>query len=193
MLREPVAAPVSRIETTCRVVDDPVELEMMRPAWLALMSRSETNELMLGPDWLLTWWDVFGPHQGRELCAIAFHEGKRLVGFAPLLQRRSWYRDLLPLRRLELMGVPAAEIARLERERKASSNLTLTSPVSGTVLERTVSDGQNVSPDTPLFTIADLRRVWVLADLYEMDVARLKSGARAEFSVDGMPGRTFVQ
>jgi len=95
-------------------------------------------------------------------------------------------------RRLQLMGVPTSEIARLERERKASSNLTLTSPVTGTVLERAVSDGQNVSPDTPLFTIADLRRVWVLADLYEMDVVRLKSGARAEFSADGMPGRTFV-
>jgi len=95
-------------------------------------------------------------------------------------------------RRLELMGVPLPEIARLERERKASSNLTLTSPVTGTVLERMVSDGQSVGPDTPLFTIADLRRVWVLADLYEMDVARLRPGARAEFSADGIPGRTFV-
>jgi Cu(I)/Ag(I) efflux system membrane fusion protein len=95
-------------------------------------------------------------------------------------------------RRLELLGVPAPEIARLERERKASSNLTLTSPASGTVLERMVSDGQSVSPDTPLFTIADLRRVWVLADLYEMDVARLRSGARAEFSADAIPGRTFA-
>lgn len=94
-------------------------------------------------------------------------------------------------RRLELMGVPANEIARLERERKASSNLTLTSPVSGTVLERLVSDGQSVSPDSPLFTIADLRRVWVMADLYEMDVARVRPGASADFTADAIVGRRF--
>jgi len=95
-------------------------------------------------------------------------------------------------KRLELMGVPAAEIARLEREQKASSNLLLTSPVSGTVLERTVSDGQSVGPDTPLLTIADLTRVWVLADLYEMDVARVHVGARAEFTTDAFPDRHFA-
>jgi Cu(I)/Ag(I) efflux system membrane fusion protein len=95
-------------------------------------------------------------------------------------------------RRLELMGVPAGEIARLEREQKASSNLTLTSPVSGTVLERTVSDGQSVGPDTPLLTIADLSRVWVLADLYEMDVARIRVGAPAEFTTDAFPDRRFA-
>jgi Cu(I)/Ag(I) efflux system membrane fusion protein len=95
-------------------------------------------------------------------------------------------------KRLELMGVPAAEIARLEREQKASSNLLLTSPVSGTVLERTVSDGQSVGPDTPLLTIADLSRVWVLADLYEMDVVRVHVGARATFTADAFPDRPFA-
>lgn len=94
--------------------------------------------------------------------------------------------------RLELMGVPVNEIARLERERKAATSLVLTAPVSGTVLERLVSDGQSVTPDTPLFTIADLGRVWVMADLYEMDLPRVRPGARATFTADALGGRTFT-
>jgi Cu(I)/Ag(I) efflux system membrane fusion protein len=93
--------------------------------------------------------------------------------------------------RLRLLGVPDDEVARLERERTASSRLTLRSPVTGTVLERNLLEGQYVGADTPLFTVADLSRVWVLVDLYEMDLGRVKVGDRARFTADGLPGRTF--
>lgn len=93
--------------------------------------------------------------------------------------------------RLRRMGVPPEEIARLERERKPSSRLTLRSPVTGTVLERNVVEGQYVGADTPLFTVADLSRVWVVLDLYEMDLARVHVGDRARFTADGLPGRVF--
>ena len=93
--------------------------------------------------------------------------------------------------RLRLMGVPDDEVTRLERERTASANLALRSPVTGTVLERNVVEGQYVGPDTPLFKVADLSRVWVLLDLYEMDMGRVHVGDRAHFVADGLPGRTF--
>jgi Cu(I)/Ag(I) efflux system membrane fusion protein len=47
------------------------------------------------------------------------------------------------------------------------------------------------APRRPLFTVADLSRVWVLVDLYEMDQGRVKVGDRARFTADGVPGRTF--
>jgi len=93
--------------------------------------------------------------------------------------------------RLRLLGVPDDEVARLERERTASSQLALRSPVTGTVLERNLIEGQYLGADTPLFTVADLSRVWVLVDLYEMDLGRVKVGDRARFTADGLPGRTF--
>ena len=93
--------------------------------------------------------------------------------------------------RLRLLGVPDEEIARLDRERKPSSQIALRSPVTGTVLERNVVEGQYVGADTPLFTVADLSRVWILVDLYEMDLGRVKVGDRARFTADGLPGRTF--
>ena len=94
--------------------------------------------------------------------------------------------------RLGLLGVPAAEIARLEAERSAATRLVLTAPFAGTVLERGVVEGQFVGADTPLFSLADLSRVWVLADLYEMDLGRVHAGDAAGFSAGALPGRTFA-
>lgn len=89
---------------TCHVVTDLAETENLRPAWTALLERSRHNELTQSPDWLLTWWRVYGPLQGRQLRLVQFSDGCRLVGLAPLLRRRCWYHGLLPFRRLELVG-----------------------------------------------------------------------------------------
>jgi len=91
--------------------------------------------------------------------------------------------------RLRLLGVPEDEIRRLAREGTAGDRLTLRSPVSGTVLERGVAEGQYVGADTPLLSLADLSRVWVLADLYEMDMSRVHAGDRVRFTADALPGR----
>jgi Cu(I)/Ag(I) efflux system membrane fusion protein len=93
--------------------------------------------------------------------------------------------------RLRLLGVPDEEIRRVESEREATTRLTLRSPVTGTVLERGVSEGQYVGADTPLFTVVDLSRVWVLADLYELDLERVRVGDRARFTADALPQRPF--
>jgi len=93
--------------------------------------------------------------------------------------------------RLQLLGVPPEEIHRLEKEHLAQATLALRSPVAGTVLERGITSGQYVGAETPLFTIADLSRVWVLVDLYAMDVARVGPGDRAVFTSDALPGRSI--
>jgi multidrug efflux pump subunit AcrA (membrane-fusion protein) len=93
--------------------------------------------------------------------------------------------------RLRLLGVPTEEIQRLARDGTAEMRLVLRSPVSGTVLERGVVEGQYVSADTPLLTVADLSRVWVLADLYEMDYSRARIGDPARFTSDALPSRDF--
>lgn len=96
------------------------------------------------------------------------------------------------LQRLKLMGVPEDELARLARERTPSTKLVLRAPVSGTVLERGVAQGQYVGPDTPLLTLGDLSRPWILADVYEMDLGRVHLGDLATLTVDAVPGETFA-
>ncbi len=102
----PAAAPPP---LTCTVVDDPARLEALRPQWLDLLARSAANEPMLAPPWLLTWWRVYGQGTGRRLRVGLFADGDRLVGLAPLVARRRWYRPGIPFRRLEPLGADMDE------------------------------------------------------------------------------------
>jgi CelD/BcsL family acetyltransferase involved in cellulose biosynthesis len=97
-----LTAPARALE--CTVASDVTQAEALRPEWSELLERSERNELTQSPDWLLTWWRVFGGLHGRQLRLGLFHEGERLVGLAPLLRRRHWYRGLLPFCRLEFLA-----------------------------------------------------------------------------------------
>jgi cobalt-zinc-cadmium efflux system membrane fusion protein len=71
------------------------------------------------------------------------------------------------------------------------SRFLLRTPVSGTVIERTVAVGQMVDPAKPLFEIADLSRVWLIVQAFERDAVRVKMGAPARITLPAIPGRTF--
>lgn len=81
---------------------------------------------------------------------------------------------------------------------KAERNLsyaTITSPISGVVIDRAVEEGQTVAAgfETPtLFTIAaDLTQMQVVADVDEADIGGVKEGQRVSFTVDAYPDDTF--
>src|SRR5579884_1920827 len=77
--------------------------ERLREDWVGLLARCERPELMLTPDWLLTWWDVYGSQQGRQLRLGLFYEDNRLIGLTPLVRRWHTYLPGLPFRRLEFL------------------------------------------------------------------------------------------
>jgi Cu(I)/Ag(I) efflux system membrane fusion protein len=52
-------------------------------------------------------------------------------------------------------------------------------------------DGQRITPETELYKIADLSRIWVIVDLYEDDMPWVGVGDSAEMKVAGVPGQTF--
>jgi CelD/BcsL family acetyltransferase involved in cellulose biosynthesis len=98
-------APALRFESN--TTDD--ELHALVPAWAALLERSDTNEPMLSPDWLLPWWEVYGRDSGRRLQVGAWYNGDRLVGLALLQSRPYRYRGIVPFRRLEFVGADVDE------------------------------------------------------------------------------------
>ena len=67
----------------------------------------------------------------------------------------------------------------------------LTSPISGVVVERHATPGQIVGPETDLFTVADLRHVWITVDIYETDYGRVRNGASAQVVPSALPADTF--
>ena len=74
-------------------------------------------------------------------------------------------------------------------------NSEIRSPVSGTVVQRSVELGQTVAASMTaptLFLIADdLRRMEIAANIDETDVGRIRAGQRVSFTVNAYPGRTF--
>lgn len=67
------------------------------------------------------------------------------------------------------------------------------SPIAGTVIERSVTNGQFVGPDNPpLATVADLSSVWVQADVFERDVRNVSVGGRADVTTTAYPDEHFI-
>ena len=93
--------------------------------------------------------------------------------------------------RLMQWDIPPQEIARLETTRQVGETLEIDSPVSGYITERIALPNLMVQPDTRLYTVADLSTVWVLAQIFQNDLGRIKMGSPASLTVDSYPGRVF--
>jgi Cu(I)/Ag(I) efflux system membrane fusion protein len=91
--------------------------------------------------------------------------------------------------RLRLMDIPEDELRRLRLDRVAQGGFTARAPVSGVVVGRDIAVGQFARAGTTLITLADLTRVWVLADVHEEDFGRVQVGDRVTFKSDALPGR----
>jgi cobalt-zinc-cadmium efflux system membrane fusion protein len=78
-----------------------------------------------------------------------------------------------------------------------TQSYTLASPIDGEVLMRNINPGVEVQGQysggttSELFTIGDVDRIWVIGDLYEMDIARVQVGASAAVTVVTYPGTIF--
>jgi Cu(I)/Ag(I) efflux system membrane fusion protein/cobalt-zinc-cadmium efflux system membrane fusion protein len=71
------------------------------------------------------------------------------------------------------------------------TDLTIQSPASGYITERNAFPNLYAEPGTRLYTIADLSRVWVNAQVFQSDVGRLKPGDESAITVDAYPQKTF--
>lgn len=94
-------------------------------------------------------------------------------------------------RRLELWDLSRAEIAQIESTGQPVKSITLRSPASGYVAARNAFASQQVTPETELYAITDLSRVWVLADVFEADAPQVRMGQSARVTLPGT-SRTLV-
>ena len=88
---------------------------------------------------------------------------------------------------LRALGVEDSAIDRLETTRKLTSEYQIVASISGTVLARKVTIGQIVQPAEVTFVVADLSRVWLVADVPEQDAAELRVGKRVEAEIPALP------
>lgn len=93
--------------------------------------------------------------------------------------------------RLLQWEVSPAEIDKLDQGGKAITDLTVNSPVSGYITQKSALPNMYVQPETMLYTITDLSDVWVLAQVFQSDAGKIKPGDPAEVTVDAYPVRVF--
>ncbi len=95
------------------------------------------------------------------------------------------------LQRLRYLDFPEAEIKRLQRERRASRTIAWPASFSGIVLEKMAFEGMRFMPGEPLYKIAGISPIWVIAEVFEQDLAHVAVGQPATVTLKAYPGRSF--
>jgi RND family efflux transporter MFP subunit len=93
--------------------------------------------------------------------------------------------------KLRFFDVPEAQITELERTHTARRTLPVSAPMDGFVIEKNVVSGQMVDAGMRLYRLADLGIVWVIAQVYEQDLAFVQLGQEAVVKVPSLPDREF--
>ncbi len=95
------------------------------------------------------------------------------------------------LQRLHYWDIAPAHLQRLQNMKKPVDTLSLLSPVNGVVLDKPAQEGMRFMPGELLFRIADLSTVWLVADVFEQDIAGVRLGQVVQVHINAYPERQF--
>jgi Cu(I)/Ag(I) efflux system membrane fusion protein len=93
--------------------------------------------------------------------------------------------------KLTLADVSEDAIKQLEESRQAQKTIMRVAPVSGVITAKNIVEGSTLMPGAIAYEITDLSSVWVIADAYQNDAARVKVGMKATLTVQGESGRVY--
>ena len=146
------------------------------------VAKGEPLFTLYSPDLLAT--------EQEYLLALRAHKS---LGTSPYQEVSSGTESLLEAarHRLTLWDLTDAQIGQLEETGKAQHEITFYAPASGYVMERKAYPNQYVTPDTELYKLVDLSRIWVQADVYEFEMPSVSLGQEATMTTESLPGATF--
>jgi membrane fusion protein, copper/silver efflux system len=124
--------------------------------------------------------------KGQPLYSIYSQE--LLVAQQEYLRARKFSTELAAAarERLRLWDIPEDQIRAIEASGEPIEAIVVRAPIRGTVIEKTIAQGHFVEPDMMLYRIADLSRVWVIAEVYEYELGRVDRKGRATIRVEGV-------
>ncbi len=93
--------------------------------------------------------------------------------------------------RLLYWDISEEQINEIEKNHKPLRSLKILSPRKGYVIQKYVVEGSKVMPGEKLFDIADLGRVWIIADIYESDISLLEKIKTVDIRLSYLPSRQF--
>jgi len=158
--------------------------------WIEHLHAGTVGKTVQHGDPLLT---IYSPEllANQREYLVALDQRARVAAATPDVSAEADKLVEAAVRRLLLQDMTTAQIERLAATREAQKIVTLYSPVSGTITARNVSHGERIESATSLLDIADLERVWVLADVYESELAFIHEGQEAVVALSYLSGRTY--
>ncbi len=110
-----------------------------------------------------------------------------LVAQQEYLRARKFSPDLAAAarERLRLWDIPEDQIRAIEASGTPVEAIVVRAPIGGTVIEKNIVKGHFVEPNMMLYRIADLSRVWVIAEVYEYELGRVDRKGTATITVEG--------
>ena len=112
-----------------------------------------------------------------------------------LLQLRDGANAALPdaaRERLRLLNVPEGDIRRLEQTGQPREYMPVYAQFGGIVLERQIAPGAYIRPGDRLYSLVDLSTAWITADIYEKDIANVRTGQETVIESQAYPGESFT-
>jgi len=138
--------------------------------------------------------EIYSPElvstQEEVLIAVRYREETKNSPFTDVRHGGASLLDAAK-QRLALWDVPERDIQRLIETGETRKTLTLYAPSRGVVTHLMVREGMEVAPNANLYTIADLSRVWVYANVYEYELPWIEVGQRAIVEISYLPGQSF--
>lgn len=190
-MREPLAASIRTVGFVTASEKGLVSVNARFSGWIESLGSGEIGQFVKKGEVLAT---LYSPEavgaQQQFLAAARWAEGKP-TGPAPSGSSQTEYgRD--NRQRLVLLGFAPEDIDAIAAAGAPSQTVNLRAPVSGYVARKAALRGVYVQPGTELFQIADLSVVWVIADVYESEIGRVKVGQKAVLDLPAYPGEKFA-
>ncbi|MBI5506825.1 MAG: efflux RND transporter periplasmic adaptor subunit [Deltaproteobacteria bacterium] len=160
--------------------------------WVEKLYANATGEHVEKGDPLLT---IYSPElvASAQEYLLALHAKARLgASPVPSVQRSAERLVSSARQRLLLFDLTPQQIDALDGKGEVPTTMTLYAPISGHIITRNVTQGQQIEPGMNLLDIADLSHVWVLADIYEYELPFIHLGQAATMNLSYLPGRSFA-
>lgn len=205
---EPLSAPIEATAVIELNGDRVAKISARTSGRLVKIAASQGDSVKTGQ--ALAWFD--SPELGQAWAEYAKAKGRAALAQKNLLREETLFekkispeKDVFRARqdlaeaeadfafaheRFHLLGI---DIDQFEKRQVGDQHplISVTSPIRGSVIERAATQGEVVSPDKPLFTVADLSKLWVIIDIYEKDLGRVKPATAVKVSTTAYADKTF--
>jgi Cu(I)/Ag(I) efflux system membrane fusion protein len=190
-MREPLAASIRTVGFVTASEKGLVSVNARFSGWIESLGAGDMGQFVQKGTVLAT---LYSPEavgaQQQFLAAARWAEGKPVGPGTPAGTQYEYGRD--NRQRLVLLGFATEDIDAIAAAGTPSQTVNLRAPVSGYVAKKAALRGIYVQPGTELFQLADLSTVWLIADVYESEIGRVKIGQKGVLELPAYPGERFT-